>query len=69
MRLINYFKRKFFEPRETVLASNTISVSQVREKLGKDAEGLSDAEVFKKLQELPLEEQMFMFFPKKNDNN
>lgn len=65
MNIFSYIKKKLFEPRETVLASNTLSVSEIRAKLGKKYENLNDEELLKLITESPPQELFDVFFNKK----
>jgi hypothetical protein len=66
MKIINYIKKKLFEPRETVIASNTLSPDEIKKFLGEGAENLTNEEVQKRFMELPVERQVEAFFGKKS---
>lgn len=59
-------KHKFFEPRETVIASNTLNPNEIKKILGEDANNLSNEEAQKRFMELPVEKQWKAFFGKKS---
>lgn len=65
MNIFSYIKKKLFEPRETVLASNSLSISEIRDRLGKKYENLSDEELMKIIIESPPQELFDVFFNKK----
>jgi hypothetical protein len=65
MNIFSYIKKKLFEPRETVLTSNSLSISEIRDKLGKKYENLSDEELMKIITESPPQELFDVFFNKK----
>lgn len=65
MNIFSCIKKKLFEPRETILASNTLSISEIRDKLGKKYENLSDQELLKMVTEEPPQELFDVFFNKK----
>lgn len=67
MNIIKFIKKKLFEPRETVIASNTLGPDEIRKFLGEGAENLSNEEAQKRLMELPVEKQMEAFFGKKSE--
>ena len=69
MKIINYIKKKLFEPRETVIASNTLGPDEIKKFLGEGAENLTNEEVQKRFMELPVEKQVEAFFGKKSENN
>jgi hypothetical protein len=70
-KVIKFLKHKFFEPREVVIASNTLNPEEVRKIIGSKADNMSNEEAQKCFMEkLTLEEQAESFFGKKltNDN-
>lgn len=65
-KLIKFIKNKLFEPRESVIASNTLDLEEIKKILGDKANNLTDEEVQKSFFELPVEKQMEAFFGGKN---
>lgn len=64
-KIINYIKDKFFKPRESVIASNTLEPDEIRKIIGPKADNMSDEEAQKYFMEkLSVEEQMGAFFKK-----
>lgn len=67
-KVIKFLKHKFFEPREVVIASNTLNPEEIRKIIGPKADSMSNEEAQKYFMEkLTLEEQVGAFFGKKSD--
>ena len=64
-KLINFIKKKLFEPKGTVLVSNTLGPEEIKKIIGQGAENLTNEEAQKRFMELPVEEQIEAFFGKK----
>lgn len=60
-------KHKFFEPRETVIASNTLNPDEIKKVLGEGTDNLNNEEAQKRFMELPVEKQVGAFFGKKSE--
>lgn len=67
-KIIKFIKKKFFEPRKTVIASNELGLEDVKKFLGEEANDLTNEEVQKRFMELPAEKQMEAFFGKNSKN-
>lgn len=65
-KLIEFIKRKLFEPRISIIASGTLGPTEIRKILGERANNLSDEQAQKRFMELSVEEQMGAFFGKKS---
>lgn len=63
--IIQFIKHKFFEPRENVIASNTLSSEEMKKIIGEESSNLSNEEILKRFNELPVEKQIEAFFGKK----
>lgn len=62
---IIWIKHKLFDPRVVTIASNTISLKEIKKIFGKEADNLSDEEVEKLFMNLPTEKQMEVAFNNK----
>jgi hypothetical protein len=45
MKIIKFIKKKLFEPRETVIASNTLCPDEIRKVIGPKADNMSNRNI------------------------
>ena len=65
--IIKFIKHKLFDPREVVIASNTLGPDEIKKIIGPKADNMTNEEAQKYFMEkLPVEEQMGAFFGKKS---